>query len=641
MSSKHLSESQLSGIIKVGNIIIPGDSEFPSFEKARVLDQLDRMLDYMTEEDRDGLSSLMGLFSYLPAFLIRFILRLAEKNQNYPNIIGTPLRLIQMGVKGVIFTLYYSDLDDNGEIHKNLNWNTEIKMDPKDEHTIEASLQLESPSIAEIDYIYKYSNDAQSQIRKLTVKQRTKFIKKLRLNTLKNKDEIISAIQKDTKKSKSDALISEIFGVLDFLVFLEKESFNALKDSTVKTPIALMGKKSKIYRDPLGTVLIISPWNYPFYQAIVPMMISFVTGNATIYKPSEFTPLKGVIEKLLIESGFDPKWIQIIYGDGQIGSNLIDKRPDKIFFTGSVNTGKKIMEQASKQLIPVELELGGKDAAIVFDDVNIKRSASGIVWGALTNCGQSCTSVERIFIQETIYDQFKKESIKLCKNIKQCIDEDGDSDIGGMTTETQIFIVKEHLEDALAKGATLLTGDKWDRKSPMIPPLLIENVTPEMKLYSEETFGPIIPLYKFSDESQAIRLTNDSEFGLSASVWSADKQRAERVAKRLDVGNVSINNVMLTEGNPYLPFGGTKNSGIGRFKGILGFDSFCNIKSILIDSNSSTIEVNWYPYTTKKFDLFGKMTVHAFTSGVKAFIRFALTGMSLESYSNKIGKKGR
>jgi acyl-CoA reductase-like NAD-dependent aldehyde dehydrogenase len=641
MSSKHLSENQLEGIVKVGNIIIPGDNDFPSFENAKVLDQIDRMLDYMTEEDRDGLSFLMGMFSYFPNFLIRFIINLAENNKKYPNIIGTPLRLIQMGVKGLIFTLYYSDLDEGNIIHKNINWNTQIKMKPEDENTVEANLQLENPSPAEIEYIYCSSKDAQTQIRKLTVKQRTKFIKKLRLNILKNKDQIVAEIQKDTKKSKSDALISEIFGVLDFLVFLENESVNALKDETVKTPIALMGKKSKIYRDPLGTVLIISPWNYPFYQAIVPMMISFVTGNAILYKPSEFTPLKGVVEKLLTEAGFDSKWIQIIYGDGRVGSDLISQRPDKIFFTGSVNTGKKIMELASEKLIPVELELGGKDAAIIFEDVNIKRTSAGVIWGALTNCGQSCTSVERVFIHETIYESFKKESIKLCKNIKQCIDEDGDSDIGGMTTQAQVDIVKNHLEDALLKGANLLTGDKWDRESSMIPPLLIENISADMKLYTEETFGPIIPLYKFSDESEAIRLTNNSEFGLSASVWSADKVRAERVARRLDVGNVSINNVMLTEGNPYLPFGGTKNSGIGRFKGILGFDAFCNIKSILIDSDSSTIEVNWYPYTAKKFELFNKMTLHAFTSGMKSFIRFALTGMSLESYSNKIGKKGR
>jgi acyl-CoA reductase-like NAD-dependent aldehyde dehydrogenase len=514
-------------------------------------------------------------------------------------------------------------------------------MNPEDERTIESNCNLENPSVEEIEFIYSSAKSAQIQIRKLSVKQRTVFIKKLRMNILRNKDKIILEIQKDTKKSQSDALISEIFGVLDFLVFLENESINALKDTVVKTPIALMGKKSKIYHDPLGTVLVISPWNYPFYQAIVPMMISFVTGNATLYKPSEFTPLKGVIEKLLTESGFDSKWIQIIYGDGKIGSELVDQKPDKIFFTGSVSTGKKIMEQASKQLIPVELELGGKDAAIVFEDINIKRAAAGIVWGALTNCGQSCTSVERIYVQETIYDDFKKEAVKICKNIKQSVDQDGDSDIGGMTTTTQIKVVREHLTDALEKGAVLLTGQKWDRENPMIPPLLLENITSDMKIYGEETFGPIVPLYKFSDESEAIKLTNDSAFGLSASVWSKDLTRAERVARRLEVGNVSINNVMLTEGNPYLPFGGTKNSGIGRFKGLLGFHAFCNIKSILIDSDSKTIEVNWFPYTSKKFQLFNKMTVHAFSSGLKAFIKFALTGMSLESYSNKIGKKGR
>jgi acyl-CoA reductase-like NAD-dependent aldehyde dehydrogenase len=641
MSSKHFSENQLKAVLKLGNIIIPGDEKLPSFENSKVINQLDRMLDYMNKDDLEGISSLMTFFYYFPAFLIKWILLLSEKNQQFPHFIGAPLRMVQLGLKGIIFSLYYSDIDENGSILDQLNWKTEIKMNPEDLVSSDPVLRLTNPSKDEILEIFEAANQGRVQIRRLSVIQRTKLIQKLRFNILKSKDEIISEIQKDTRKCKSDALISEIFGVLDFLVFLENESVNALKDTIVKTPIALLGKKSKIYHDALGTLLIISPWNYPFYQAIVPMMISFVTGNATIYKPSEFTPLKGIIEKLLSESGFDPKWIQIVYGDGSIGTHLIEQRPDKIFFTGSVATGKKIMKQASEQLIPVELELGGKDAAIVFEDVNIKRAAAGIVWGALTNSGQSCTSVERVFIHEKIYDDFKKETLKICEKIKQLIDQDGDSDIGEMTTESQIKLVKEHLEDALEKGAVLLTKDTWDRVSSKIPPLLIEKISSDMRLAKEETFGPVIPLYKFCDESEAIKMTNDSEFGLSASVWSADKLRAERVARRLEVGNVSINNVMLTEGNPYLPFGGVKNSGIGRFKGLLGFHAFCNIKSVLIDSDSQTIEVNWYPYTKKKYDLFGKMTIHAFTSGAKSFLRFALTGMSLESYSNKIGKKGR
>ncbi|PIP89714.1 MAG: aldehyde dehydrogenase [Bdellovibrionales bacterium CG12_big_fil_rev_8_21_14_0_65_38_15] len=483
--------------------------------------------------------------------------------------------------------------------------------------------------------ISKFSKDASKQIRELTIEQRLKYVTALKKLILREKEIIIERIQDDTKKSKSDALVSEIFGVLDHLSFLEKETKKALADEKIKTPIALLGKKSRIYYEPLGTILIISPWNYPFYQAIVPIMAAFVSGNASIYKPSEFTPLTGLVEDLMKRIGMNQHWVQVVYGDGQIGSQLIDQRPDKIFFTGSVATGKKIMQQAASQLIPVELELGGKDPSIVFADANIKRAASGVVWGALTNCGQSCTSVERVYVQDTCVDEFTAEVKSIVDEIKQSRDYDGDSDFGGMTTSNQVAIVKNHLDDAISKGATLLCGHQWDGKNEMIPALVLTNVTEEMLIAHEETFGPIIPIMGFNDENEVISRANNSPYGLSASVWSHDLKRCDRVARALEVGNVSINNVMLTEGNHYLPFGGQKNSGIGRYKGVHGLRSFCNMKSILIDSDSKKIEANWFPYSKKKYQLFSKMTDGAFSGGLINFLKFAIFGTLTEGLSQK------
>jgi len=298
------------------------------------------------------------------------------------------------------------------------------------------------------------------------------------------------------------------------------------------------------------------------------------------------------------------------------------------------------MAQASEHLIPVELELGGKDPMIVFEDVTIQRAAAGAVWGGITCLGQSCTSVERIYVQSSIFNEFKEELIRQVKAIKQETDSDGDADVGGMTTDFQVDIIGELWKDAKEKKASF-HPDSWDGKSKMIPPMVVDNISDDMKLMDEEIFGPLLPIIPFETEEEAIKMANDSLYGLSASVWSKDLKRADRVARAIVTGNVSINNVMLTEGNPALPFGGIRNSGFGRYKGEMGLHSFCNIKSILIDSDSSTIESNWFPYTKKKYELFSAMTVNLFSKGISSFIKFAITGLKLESYSNKVGKKGR
>ncbi len=490
-----------------------------------------------------------------------------------------------------------------------------------------------------VETAYSKTRAGLSALRATNINERLKLIRNLRKYILEHREAIIDHIQKDTGKSRSDALVSEIFGVLDHLVFLEKYAAKALKDKKVPTPLALMGKKSRIYYEPMGVILIISPWNYPFYQAIVPITAAIVAGNTVVYKPSEHTPLTGLIEKVMYESGFSENMVQVVYGDGATGEALIEQRPAKIFFTGSERTGKKIMAQASKYLIPVELELGGKDPMIVFEDVNIQRAAAGALWGGLTNLGQSCTSVERIYVHKSIYESFKSELIRQVGLIVQATDTDGGADVGLMTTDFQVEIVNRQLADARARNAEVCTGGQWDGKSKKIPPMILDKLSPECSIIRDETFGPVLPLIPFETEEEAIRMANDSEFGLSASVWSKDLKRADRVARALVTGNVSVNNVMLTEGNSALPFGGVKNSGFGRYKGAEGIHSFCNLKSVLIDADSSKIESNWYPYTKEKYKLFTDMTINLYSSGIMSFIKFAISGLKLESYSAKIFKK--
>ncbi len=512
------------------------------------------------------------------------------------------------------------------------------------ESSAASSFQTSSSGVSRSDLPLKTAaraREAQKAIRKLSVSGRLAYLGRLKRVILEDRERLIDAIQKDTGKSRSDALMSEIFPILDHLAYLEKHAAKQLADRKVATPLALLGKSSWVYFEPMGTILVISPWNYPFYQAIVPCTAAFITGNAAIYKPSEHTPLKGLVEDVLAQAGFDPSWVQVVYGDGTLAQELIDTKPEKIFFTGSVATGKKIMAQASRYLIPVELELGGKDPMVVFEDANIDRAAAGAVWGAFTNAGQSCTSVERVYVQAKIYDKFRDAVVRESKRIKLGVDADGDADFGRMTTDFQVKTVRTQLEAARAQGAKLLTGQEWNGTDSMVPPLVVEGAKPDSALVKDETFGPVLPLVPFTSEDEVVRLCNDSEYGLSASVWSADMERCKRVARALVTGNVSVNNVMLTEGNHALPFGGVKSSGFGRYKGEFGLYAFSNVKSVLLDKNSAKIEANWYPYTKTKYQLFTRMMLGLFQGGLMGFVKFALAGMKLESYSAKVWKKGR
>jgi aldehyde dehydrogenase (NAD+) len=643
--NRHLTEQELTGLLKAGEVLLPGDEISPDFRAGTKPEEIHRILNYMGREDLEDVKLLLQIFSFLPKFFIHFILWISRFDEKVPSFIGTAFRQIQIGVRGLVYTLYYSDLTDDEKIFKDISWDAKVNIKKEGKSYMETQNVIRSEKMqnaifkTDLKSIFEVSKSAEENLSKTSIKERIEKIKNLRKRILSEREEILDKIQEEVGKSRSDALMSEIFGALDFLEYLEENAEKAFQIEKVKTPLALMGKKSEIRYEPRGTVLIISPWNYPFYQAIVPIANAYAAGNAVIYKPSEHTPLRGLVENLFSE--FEPGAVQVVYGDGKVGSELIDCKPDKIFFTGSVPTGKKIMNQASNHLIPVVLELGGKDPMIVFEDANISRAARGALWGSLTNCGQACTSVERIFIHQSIYNEFKKEITELSENVLFDSTEGTDGDIGRMCIDSQVKLVSEHLIDALEKGATLLTGKDWDKKSKSIPPLLIENVNESMKIYSEETFGPVIMLIPFQTEDEAIKKSNSTEYGLASSVWSADTEKAKRVSSRLKTGNVSINNVMITEGNPHLPFGGVKNSGFGRLKGIEGLREFTYSKSIVVDANSSKTEANWFPYTSEKYNSFSSMMVNLFSHGAISFVKFALSGMKLESLSNKLGKSGR
>lgn len=644
--SKYFNHPQLLGLQKAGDVILPGTDLSPSFSATGCIEHVDRLAAYLSEDDLGGLRVLLRLLRRAPKWSIRLLLTACRANARFPGFLGTALRTIDIGLRGLVTSLYYSNLTGAGyqgkKVFDVVGWDAKLMMSHEDapaqaDHT---AINCDHPDESDVAAIFARARKSQPGILSWAVNKRLEFIARLKAVIVARQAHILDRIQAETGKSRTDALTAEIFGTLDHLDYLQKNARKVLADRKVPTPLALMGKQSKIYFEPLGTALIISPWNYPFYQAIVPITLSFVTGNATIYKPSSATPLKGLVEELLAEAGFDPAWVQVVYGPGsELGARLIDQRPDKIFFIGSQRAGRRIMARAAQHLIPVELEMGGKDPMIVFEDANLERAAAGAVWGAFTNTGQSCTSVEKLFIQESIYDDFKAILVRETLKLTRGTDKDGGLDIGPMTTRAQVKVIAGQIADAREKGAALLTGADWDGVSADIPPILVENSKPQMLLNGEETFGPVLPIFAFTDEAEAIRLANSDEFGLSASVWSADGRRADRVARAIVTGNVSINNVMLTEGNHALPFGGAKKSGIGRYKGKFGFYCFANIKSILVDKNSAKMEANWFPYTPRKFRLFTDLTTHIYSPGLWSFIKAAVSGLKLEGYVKRYREK--
>lgn len=466
--------------------------------------------------------------------------------------------------------------------------------------TGEIIADIPETSIEQIPDMMEKGKKAFQKWSQTTFSERNDYLKTLKAIMVDKMEEIAKAISLDTGKVLTEALTADIMPTIDAIDHLIKHAEKTLSRRKEKTPLLLIGKKSFVEYMPRGVVLVISPWNYPLQLSMVPMLSAVVAGNSVILKPSEVTPYVGKwIEDLFNEAGFPEGVVQVAHGGKEIGAALTNAKPDYIFFTGSVRTGKIIQEIAARDLIPTTLELGGKDPMIVFKDANLKRAAKGAVWGAFTNSGQVCMSAERLYVERSVYDEFLQLLKEEVRELKHGTDEN--ADVGSMTFPAQKDIVCSHLEDALTHGANILTGstpDKWN-DGMFLPPTIITNVNHHMKIIQEETFGPVLPVIPFDTEEEAILLANDTEFGLNASVWSLNLEKARRVASKLVSGAVVINDVLVSVANHHLPFGGAKTSGLGRYHGEGGLRIFCHEKAIVEDSGKRVNEIQWYPYEGK------------------------------------------
>ncbi|TLS36078.1 aldehyde dehydrogenase family protein [Pseudalkalibacillus caeni] len=441
------------------------------------------------------------------------------------------------------------------------------------------------------------ARDSSSSWRMLSSKERVSYIKKVRKQLVEDLDEWVGLLESSLNKTRSDALSGDLLPVLDALQFYEKRAAKILKPQKARTPFHFFGGKSKVTYEPLGVVLIFGPWNFPMQLSLIPAISALLAGNAVLIKGSEeANPVNREIERLFKKAGLPEGVCQVVYGEKEEAREAIQLRPDKIFFTGSSAVGKKVLKQAAEQVIPCNVELSGKDPMIVLADANLERAARAAVWGAFMNSGQVCVGIERVYVHENIYEAFVEKVVHFTKELTG-------RDVKGMSTSRGWHSVKVQLEDAIEKGASIHTGGiPDDEEKPYFPPTVLTNVTGDMAVMKEETFGPLMPIVPFQTDEEAIRMANGSPYGLNASVFSADRKRAEHVAAKLETGNCFINDVLRNISNMHLPFGGIKESGFGRYHGAKGLYAFCNIKATMIKNGRREKELNWFPYTEQTVD---------------------------------------
>ncbi len=421
---------------------------------------------------------------------------------------------------------------------------------------------------------------------------------------VKRQDDIVDSVLAETGKARSEAIGMEVFSPCDAISYYAKNGPKILATQKRKLHgVMRLSKTLRIVYQPLGVVGLITPWNGPIVLAATPLAQALIAGNAVVHKPSEVTPLSALVLKSLTEdAGFPDDLYQVVQGDGATGAALLEAGVDKVSFTGSVATGRKVAEVCARQLLPFTLELGGKDAMIVCADADLDRAAEGAVLGSCMNTGHYCCGTERIYVVESIYDEFVERVVARVKALRQG-DRD-EFDVGAVFWDRQLSIIESHMEDAVQKGARVLAGGRRnpDLKGLFFEPTVVTEVDHDMDVMTKETFGPIVSIKKVADEEEAIRMANESEYGLNGTVWTSDTERGIEIASRIHTGGVCVNDMTITYGIPEAPFGGRKSSGFGQVNGPEGLRGYCHAQPIIADRRGKGKIQGGYPYTRKNED---------------------------------------
>ncbi len=459
---------------------------------------------------------------------------------------------------------------------------------------------------ADVPQIAAGLREAQREWEARGAKGRAKVLARYAVWLGDHRDEIERLLIAETGKSATDAA-QEVPLLIMILSYYIKTVEKAMAPDSRPAPLPFLSiKKIAVHYRPRAVVGIIAPWNYPVANAMMDAIGALAAGAAVLLKPSERTPLTAeVLLRGWLDSGA-PEVLALAQGAREVSEAVIDNS-DYIQFTGSSATGVKVMERAARRLTPVSLELGGKDPMIVLDDADVELAANAAVWGAMFNAGQTCVSVERVYVMEQVYDAFVAAVVKAVQNLK--VGSGEGYDFGALIDESQVAVTAKHVDDALAKGAKALTGGKRsDGVGSFYPPTVLVDVDHSMACMTEETFGPTLPIMKVSSVGEAVRLANDSPYGLSAAVFSKDVERAKDIALQLDCGAVNVNDVISNLMCTTAPMGGWKTSGIGaRFGGVDGVRKYCRQETVVVPRLSVGAGGNYYNNSLKALARMNKM----------------------------------
>lgn len=475
----------------------------------------------------------------------------------------------------------------------------------------------------EASRVLSIARGAQPAWAALSVTRRCAILSCLRREIALQCESIAESIARETSKPLLDALSGDVLVTLEMMRYSEAHAARILRPRKIGKPALLFrGARFESHYQPHGVALIFGPSNYPFQLSMVPLVTALAAGNAVVLKCSERTPeTAGLIANLCAKANLPPGVVQVLHDHPEESAALIDARPDIILFTGSSRHGQMVAERAAKRLIPAILELGGKDAALVFADCHLERAVEGIAYGAFSNGGRVCVGVKRAYIEASIYDEYVERLRRRIASLNVGFGSDADlCPLSGASA----MALREQIEDALTRGATLHCPE--DRNEIGSMPALLSGVPADARILKEECFGPVLCVRPFTDESEALALANESAFALGSSVWTGNRARARRVASGLSAGSCSVNDVIRAIANPHAAFGGNRFSGYGRYHGPEGLRAFSRIKTIMQASDRGKREINWFPFTTQTRRLLARLVRfrHASTGPVARLHRMLL-----------------
>ena len=503
--------------------------------------------------------------------------------------------------------------------------------------------EIQSTDPAEVKEIVAQARKVQPEWAAIDPEGRARIMREVRYRIYELMDDIVETVSSENGKPRIEALAHDVLAPISMVLSLERIAPKVLRSRTIGffdppfLPKLLGGTGTRIDLRPYGVVGCITPWNYPMQNTFLAFTTALFAGNAVVIKPSEVTPGSGELIRQILEP-LPPGVATVIQGGADVGAALIDAPVDKVSFIGSPATGRKICEAAAKHLTPVVMELGGIDAAIVCDDADVDLASSGILWGSFYNAGQTCCSIERAYVADAIADEFEEQLVSKYRKVKYR--QTDDSEIGPLTFKPQLDTVSKHVKDAVDKGATVLAGGpeaspKNTKGALWYAPTILSDVTDEMDVQTNESFGPVVTVVRVRDEDEAVRRANEDGVNLTASVWTSSKDRANRLAARLRTGTVTVNSHGETAGYTWSAWGGVGESGFGRLNGEYGLREF----TVPVPFTTPQLPMKrfwWYPYTENMrvateglVKLFGAPTLKEKLTGVREVV--AHSGKAIKS----------